>query len=46
MYEAWFADEGRVRKAVGLLEMPVLQFPNDKEVSYWKLNLTNIDICM
>ncbi|PSS35870.1 E3 ubiquitin-protein like [Actinidia chinensis var. chinensis] len=33
VHEAWFADEDGVRKAVGLLEMPVLQFPNAKELT-------------
>lgn len=34
MHEEWFADEERVRKAIGLLEKPVVQFSNAKEVSY------------
>lgn len=38
MHEAWFADEGRVRKTVGLLERPV-QFSNAKSVSYWKFHV-------
>lgn len=34
MHDAWFADEERVRKAVGLLEKPVVQSPNAREVRY------------
>ncbi|CAK9141647.1 unnamed protein product [Ilex paraguariensis] len=30
VYEAWFADEDGVRKAVGLLEKPVVQFRNEE----------------
>ncbi|CAA2957497.1 probable E3 ubiquitin- ligase ARI8 [Olea europaea subsp. europaea] len=33
VHEEWFADEGRVRKTVGLLENPVVQFLNAKEVT-------------
>ncbi|KAM7487017.1 hypothetical protein LguiA_003026 [Lonicera macranthoides] len=33
VHEAWFADEDRVRKAVGLLENPVVQFPNARELT-------------
>ncbi|KAL2530079.1 putative E3 ubiquitin-protein ligase [Forsythia ovata] len=33
VHEEWFADEGRVRKAVGLLEKPVVRFLNSKEVT-------------
>ncbi|GMP78627.1 hypothetical protein CsSME_00034492 [Camellia sinensis var. sinensis] len=33
VHEAWFADEDRVRKAVGLLERPIVQFPNAKELT-------------
>ncbi|KAL7176872.1 hypothetical protein ACSBR2_030248 [Camellia fascicularis] len=33
VHEAWFADEDRVRKAVGLLERPVVKFPNAKELT-------------
>lgn len=33
MHEAWFADEDRIRKTVGLLERPV-QFSIAKLVSY------------
>lgn len=32
MHDEWFADEEKVRKAVGLLEKPVVQFPNAREV--------------
>ena len=32
MHDEWFADEVKVRKAVGLLEKPVVQFPNCREV--------------
>ncbi|XP_059443482.1 probable E3 ubiquitin-protein ligase ARI7 isoform X2 [Corylus avellana] len=31
LHDAWFADEGRVRKTVGLLEEPVFQFANARE---------------
>lgn len=31
VHDEWFADEEKVRKAVGLLENPV-QFPNFREV--------------
>ncbi|KAJ1378827.1 putative E3 ubiquitin-protein ligase, partial [Sesbania bispinosa] len=32
VHDAWFADEDRVRKAVGLLEKPVVQYsPNARE---------------
>lgn len=34
MHDEWFADEDRVRKAVGLLEKPVIQYPDDREVRY------------
>ncbi|KAI8537597.1 hypothetical protein RHMOL_Rhmol09G0036300 [Rhododendron molle] len=33
VHEVWFADEDRVRKAVGLLERPVVRFPNAKELT-------------
>ncbi|EXB68667.1 putative E3 ubiquitin-protein ligase ARI7 [Morus notabilis] len=33
VHEAWFADEERVRKAVGLLEEPVIWFPNYRELT-------------
>lgn len=34
MHDAWFADEENVRKAVGLLEKPVVDpMPNAREVS-------------
>lgn len=32
VHDAWFADEDRVRKTVGLLERPVVQFPDAREV--------------
>lgn len=32
MHDEWFADEEKVRKVVGLLEKPVVQFPNAREV--------------
>ncbi|KAF7823973.1 putative E3 ubiquitin-protein ligase ARI7 [Senna tora] len=32
VHDAWFADEDRVRKAVGLLDKPVVQFPNAREL--------------
>lgn len=35
MHDAWFADEERVRKAVGLLEKPIVQHDNNtREVRY------------
>lgn len=34
MHDAWFADEDGVRKMVGLLERPVVQHPNPREVRY------------
>ena len=34
MHDAWFAGEDQVRRAVGLLEKPVVQHPNDREVRY------------
>lgn len=34
MHEAWFADEDRVRKAVGLVDKPVVKFPNARDVNY------------
>ncbi|KAL2328848.1 hypothetical protein Fmac_022275 [Flemingia macrophylla] len=33
VHDAWFADEERVRKAVGLLENPVVQHPNTRELT-------------
>ncbi|KAK3038383.1 hypothetical protein RJ639_030283 [Escallonia herrerae] len=33
VHEAWFADEDRVRKAVGLLEKPVVQLPTSGEMT-------------
>ncbi|KAE9593299.1 putative aminoacyltransferase, E1 ubiquitin-activating enzyme [Lupinus albus] len=33
VHDAWFADEDSVRKAVGLLEQPVVQCPNDEELT-------------
>lgn len=39
MHEEWFADEENVRKAVGILEKPVVKSPNFKEVSY-QVNMT------
>lgn len=32
MHDAWFADEDQVRKTVGLLEKPVFQNSNTREV--------------
>lgn len=32
MHDEWFANEEKVRTAVGLLEKPVVEFPNAKEV--------------
>ncbi|KAM7461496.1 hypothetical protein LguiA_029617 [Lonicera macranthoides] len=32
VHEAWFADEDKVRKAVGLLKNPTVQFPNAREL--------------
>ncbi|KAI8012503.1 putative E3 ubiquitin-protein ligase ARI7 [Camellia lanceoleosa] len=34
VHEAWFADEVRVRKTVGLVEWPVVQYPNSKETKW------------
>lgn len=33
MHDAWFADENQVRKKVGLLEEPVFQILDAREVS-------------
>ncbi|GFY82662.1 IBR domain-containing protein [Actinidia rufa] len=33
VHEAWFADEDRVRKTVGLLQRPVVQFSKAKELN-------------
>ncbi|XP_047307724.1 probable E3 ubiquitin-protein ligase ARI7 isoform X2 [Impatiens glandulifera] len=33
VHEAWFADENRVRKTVGLLEGPIVEFPNAREIT-------------
>ncbi|OVA04605.1 zinc finger protein [Macleaya cordata] len=33
VHDAWFADEEKVRKAVGLLERPIVQIPNIKELT-------------
>ncbi|XP_028780036.1 probable E3 ubiquitin-protein ligase ARI7 isoform X3 [Neltuma alba] len=33
VHEAWFANEEHVRRTVGLLEKPVLQFPNARELT-------------
>lgn len=30
MHDAWFADEDAVRKSVGLLDKPVVEFSNAK----------------
>lgn len=35
VHEEWFADEDQVRKAVGLLEKPVVDFSNSKEVTIY-----------
>jgi ariadne-1 len=34
VHDAWFADEEQVRKAVGLLDEPVVLHPNAREVRY------------
>lgn len=34
MHEEWFADEENVRKAVGILEKPVIKSTSFKEVSH------------
>lgn len=39
MHDEWFADEEKVRKSVGLLEKPVVEFPNAKEVSCQHISL-------
>ncbi|GAY60964.1 hypothetical protein CUMW_206140 [Citrus unshiu] len=33
VHDEWFADEERVRKAVGLLEKPAVQFPDGEEMT-------------
>lgn len=33
VHDEWFADEDKVRRVVGLLEKPVVKFPNGEEVS-------------
>ncbi|KAG4386797.1 hypothetical protein AAZX31_11G126300 [Glycine max] len=33
VHDTWFADEERVRKAVGLLEKPIVQHPNARELT-------------
>lgn len=33
MHDEWFADEEKVRRAVGLLEEPVVPFPDGRDVS-------------
>ncbi|PNX87420.1 putative E3 ubiquitin-protein ligase ARI7-like protein, partial [Trifolium pratense] len=33
VHDAWFADEEQVRKAVGLLDEPVVQHPNARELT-------------
>ncbi|KAI9082012.1 hypothetical protein K1719_036274 [Acacia pycnantha] len=33
VHEAWFANEEHVRRTVGLLEKPVVQFPNARELT-------------
>lgn len=33
VHDEWFADEEKVRRAVGLLEKPVVQFPNARELT-------------
>lgn len=33
VHDEWFADEEKVRKAVGFLERPVVEYPNASEVS-------------
>jgi hypothetical protein len=33
VHDEWFADEEKVRRAVGLLERPVVEYPNAREVS-------------
>lgn len=40
VHEAWFANEEKVRKKVGLLEQPVVPLLNSREVSY--LNISDI----
>lgn len=46
MHDEWFADEEKVRRSVGLLEKPVVEYPNAREVcssfstmllKFWKL---------
>jgi hypothetical protein len=33
VHDEWFADEEKVRRAVGLLERPAVEYPNAREVS-------------
>lgn len=33
VHDEWFADEEKVRRSVGLLEKPVVPFPDGREVS-------------
>ncbi|KAG4979624.1 hypothetical protein JHK85_033582 [Glycine max] len=42
VHDAWFADEERVRKAVGLLEKPIVQHPNTREVRHGFLGLNTM----
>lgn len=41
MHDEWFADEEKVRRAVGLLERPVVEHPNAREVSSPYFNYIN-----
>ena len=38
VHDEWFADEEKVRRSVGLLEKPVVPFPDGREVSGTTLN--------
>ena len=38
VHDEWFADEEKVRRSVGLLEKPVVPFPDGREVSGATLN--------
>lgn len=42
VHDEWFADEEKVRGVVGLLEKPLMDFPNDEEV---RNSFINEDIC-
>lgn len=45
MHDAWFADEDQIRKTVGLLEKPVFQNPNPREVRHGCLGFKTGQSC-